>query len=115
MKREELELLAERLVTELKCPEKHDKLLNALCKWDEEEKLKKACKQKAGIEAARENGVVIGRPKIKDPDNFEKICKRFFNHEVSAIVAAEACGMGVSTFYRRIRKIKEERHKGSEA
>lgn len=91
-----------------------EKIFALMQKWEAMEAKERKIKQLEGIERARSKGVSMGRPRIKEPEQFEKICKRFFNHEISAVVAAEACGMGVSTFYRRIRKIKEARGKGSE-
>lgn len=109
---EELKGKIEKLV---KDPSLTEEIMGLIHQCEEKEKESRKISQKKGIEVARENGVNFGRPRIKEPEYFEKICIRFFNREISAIVAAEACGMGVSTFYRRIRKLKEERHKGSEA
>lgn len=91
-----------------------DQIVALIHQCEEKEKESRRLSQKKGIESAREHGVNFGRPRIKEPEYFEKICKRFLNHEISVVVAAEACGMGVSTFYRRIREIKEEQRKRGE-
>lgn len=78
------------------------KICSTVEKWiNEEQEHKREC-QKMGIKKARENGVSFGRPRIKEPDNFEKICLQYMEGQLTAAAAARLCGMGVSTFYRRV-------------
>lgn len=83
-------------------------------KWEQYRGLERKERQKEGIKKAREKGVTFGRPRLEEPKNFEKICNRVLSRELSAILAAEACGMGLSTFYRRINRYKEELGKRGE-
>lgn len=86
---------------------KDRKLAQEVCQlieqWESQEKNKKKERQKNGIKKAKDEGVTFGRPKIKEPDNFNRICDQYIRGELSASAAALLCGMGVSTFYRRIR------------
>lgn len=60
-------------------------------------------KQQLGIEMARKNGISLGRPKIEEPEDFNSIMEAWERKEMKAEEAARLCGMGVSTFYRRVR------------
>ena len=55
-------------------------------------------RQREGIEAARANGVRLGRPPKPLPDNFHEICKEWAMRKISAAVAAKQCGIPESTF-----------------
>ncbi|MBQ7498196.1 MAG: recombinase family protein [Selenomonas sp.] len=55
-------------------------------------------RQREGIEAARANGVRLGRPPKPLPDNFHEICKEWAVGKISAAVAAKQCGIPESTF-----------------
>lgn len=83
-------------------------------RWEQEERAERLMCQKKGIMNAKERGTKFGRPRIEEPGNFNVICQHFLNGEINAAVAAETCGMGLSTFYRRIKKFKEERGKRGE-
>lgn len=102
------ESFVRELADTLGCPEQIDVIMKLLEKWENKERQERSRKQKIGIEKAKVNGVPLGRPKIQEPDNFEKICRHFINGKVTAAVAAETCAMGVSTFYRRVRKLRDE-------
>lgn len=71
--------------------------LSAICT---EESRKKQIK---GIKKAKESGVALGRPKIETPDNFEELMKEWERGNIRAEMAARICGMGISTFYRKVR------------
>lgn len=65
-------------------------------------------RQAEGIAAAKRNGKRFGRPEKKMPDQFEEICQKCKNGEVSTRQAADILGISHTTFYRRYRKkIKE--------
>lgn len=55
-------------------------------------------RQREGIEAARANGVRLGRPPKPLPENFHEICKEWSVGKISAAVAAKQCGIPESTF-----------------
>ena len=55
-------------------------------------------RQREGIEAARANGVRLGRPPKPLPDNFHEICKEWSVGKISATIAAKQCGISESTF-----------------
>lgn len=70
-------------------------------------------KQLAGIERARMEGKKLGRPKLKEPENFEEIVRTWQRKKINAAEAAKLCGIGVSTFYRRVRDFRDmERSEG---
>ena len=59
-------------------------------------------RQAEGIAAAKARGVRFGRPPRPLPDNFEAICRRWQNGEISCAEAARVAGMPISTFrYRK--------------
>ena len=108
----------ERLIKELKQVVEAEEKIMLICEivenWEKQKSMSKKEKQQKGIQKARESGVTFGRPRLREPENFPKICRRYFHGEISAVVAAEACGMGVSTFYRRVRDLVDEKEKRGE-
>lgn len=62
-------------------------------------------RQMEGIEAAKRKGKKFGRPEKEMPEEFEKICRRCEQGELSTRQAAELLGVSHTTFYRRYRKI----------
>lgn len=63
-------------------------------------------RQLEGIEAAKKRGVKFGRPQKPVP-NFNVAYNRWMSKEISAEEAAKMCGLEISTFYYRARKMKE--------
>ncbi|MCL2695137.1 MAG: recombinase family protein [Clostridiales bacterium] len=63
-------------------------------------------RQAEGIAAARARGVQFGRPVKKPPENFTQLVKLWErgNLPISEVVAR--CGMGESTFYRRLLELR---------
>ena len=57
-------------------------------------------RQAEGIKIAKENGVHMGRPKYKLPDNFEEIVGKFHKKELSYIEAANILNMKYGTFFK---------------
>lgn len=55
-------------------------------------------RQAEGIVAAKARGVKFGRPKSPLPDNFFMICQQWKDGEIPGTIAAEKCGMPLSTF-----------------
>lgn len=62
-------------------------------------------RQAQGIAVAKQNGVRFGRPAFDLPENFKEVSEKWREKEISATKAAKMCGMGLSTFYS---KVKEE-------
>ena len=62
-------------------------------------------RQAEGIAAAKANGVKFGRPETPLPENFHEMHEVWRKKEISLTMAAERCGMPVSTFYKKAIKI----------
>ena len=58
-------------------------------------------RQKEGIEAAKTQGKYKGRKPIVRND-FDKVCDKWRNGEITAVKAAKMLGMSKSTFYRKV-------------
>lgn len=84
-----------------------DLVLTLLSYVSESERHNIKNRQKEGIEAARIRGVRFGRPEKPLPENFEQIYVKWEKKEISSEDAAKQCGVTVSTFYRRVRRIEE--------
>lgn len=78
-------------------------------KWERIEAMERAYHQKIGIEKAKEAGITFGRPRKQVPDNFEAIAESFLDKKMSSETAAKACGVGLSTFYRRMTDYKQRK------
>lgn len=76
---------------------------------NERENIKK--RQAEGIAAAKARGVCFGRHAIELPEDFETIVQRWERKEITIHEAIALGGISESTFYRRLRKIREERKK----
>ena len=72
---------------------------------DKENNVRKM-RQKEGIALAKERGIVFGRQEKAAPE-FDKAYNKWRNKEISAQEAADMCGLQVSTFYRRARKMRK--------
>lgn len=96
--------LKEMLNRVLQDEEKTETVLNIFEQFEEEEDKRRSIKQKEGIERAKEQGVTFGRPRAHIPDEFESIKKEWECGQLTAPVAAALCGIGVSTFYRKVRE-----------
>ena len=57
-------------------------------------------RQKEGICAARQRGVVFGRPRKDVPENFWDIRNKWQENEISSRQAARALGIAQSTFFK---------------
>ncbi len=64
-------------------------------------------RQAEGIAAAKLRGVRFGRPKKNLPDNFDEIVDKIKMREIRIKEAALICNVSESTFYRRIRTLKQ--------
>lgn len=93
---------------------KDSTLVEAICNLYEEEQRRQSEvrreKQMIGIAKARSAGKTLGRPKLKEPDNFEEIVRTWQRKKINAAEAAKLCGIGVSTFYRRVRDLRRREY-----
>ena len=89
--------------------DKASKVLAFIENQEREEKERKRKSQKEGMRQAKENGVSFGRPKKVLPDNYERIYKDFLEKKITAEQAAKYCGVGLSTFYRKVKMYRRER------
>ena len=65
-------------------------------------------RQKEGIEAARLRGVKFGRPSKPLPENFGQMSEKWMAGEISGRMAADLCGMSLTSFRRRSRTFSED-------
>ncbi len=65
-------------------------------------------RQKEGIEAARLRGVKFGRPSKPLPENFGQMNRKWMAGEISGRMAADLCGMPLTSFRRRSRTFSED-------
>lgn len=63
-------------------------------------------RQEEGIRAAKLRGVEFGRPSIEIPNNFVHLVNQWEQGKISALEAANASKMSISTFYRRLRELR---------
>lgn len=63
-------------------------------------------RQAEGIAAAKARGVRFGRPKKKEPQNFEAMVSLWENKKITLSEVLESCDMSKSTFFRRRRELK---------
>lgn len=61
-------------------------------------------RQAQGIAAAKQKGVRFGRPAFDLPENFSKVSEMWREKKISAEKAAQLCGMGLSTFYSKVKR-----------
>ncbi len=83
-------------------------LMEVLSSIAEQERLTIKKRQREGIDAARKKGKHMGRPIIKQPDNFSLVYEEWKIGKYTAKEAIQALGMKRSTFYRMV-KIYEEK------
>ena len=67
--------------------------------------------QKQGIVSAKARGVKFGRPQIEVPEKFYEIVKQCENGEIKYCDGVKQSGMSQSTFYRRLREIRNQKNK----
>ena len=65
-------------------------------------------RQMEGIAAARERGVQFGRPAKPLPEGFDKVMRSWKAREITAKEAATLCCMSRSTFFYKIKDLREE-------
>ncbi len=73
---------------------------------NERENIRK--RQAEGIAAAKARGVRFGRPKLAEPENFEKIIMSWEQRKIPIEEVLKQSGMSRATFYRRMREYRTE-------
>lgn len=86
-----------------------DLVLALLSYVSENERAEIRQRQAEGIAAAKERGVRFGRPPIPVPDDFEDICHKWREGELTMKDAAEICGLNPQTFYGKVIKIEQSK------
>ncbi len=85
-----------------------DLVLTLLSYVSENERCEIKQRQREGIEAAKQKGVQFGRPPKALPEDFEWIYGRWAAKQISGEEAVKLSGLTWATFYRKVKKIKEE-------
>lgn len=75
-----------------------DIVLQVLSFVAENERTNIRTRQAEGIAAAKARGVQFGRPARPLPDNFQYVCRRWENGEITGTDGARECGIPLSTF-----------------
>ena len=78
---------------------------------NERENIKK--RQEEGIRAAKLRGVKFGRPTIPIPDDFEFLVEQWEHGEISVDYVARESKMSESTFYRRLKELRNNKKQKS--
>lgn len=60
-------------------------------------------RQREGIDAAKNNGVKFGRPKIEKPQNFDIVVNMWKNKEIKSKEAMRLLGLKTNTFYNMVK------------
>lgn len=83
-------------------------VLELLSYMAEREREKINGRQTEGIEAAKNNGVVFGRPKQAINDEFKQAYNEWRIGNITAVEAMKRVEMKPNTFYRRVKEYEEE-------
>lgn len=75
-------------------------LIEVMSSIAEEERAKNHQRQSEGIKAAKNRGVVLGRPVIKKPENYEAVMEKVASGEIKAVEAMRELGIKKTTFYK---------------
>ena len=107
--REQRELIQQELSRLLENPEQEEAILRLFERAEDIEEEERRKRQMEGIMKAKEKGKTLGRPRIEVPEEFWLAAEAWERKEISAPEGAAICGMGVSTFYRRISDLENLR------
>lgn len=83
-----------------------DIVLQVLSFVAENERINIRKRQAEGIAAAKAKGVKFGRPELPLPENFYEVHAAWRAKKMSVKQAAEACGMPVSSFFDKARRVE---------
>jgi len=83
-------------------------VLEVLSWLAEEERIRIKKRQREGIDAAKERGVHLGRPRIKITKKFKELYPKWKNDGIMTKEFIAAVKMSTTTFYRRVKDYEEE-------
>lgn len=75
-------------------------LIEVMASIAEEERLKNHQRQSEGIQAAKNRGVVFGRPTVRKPENYEAVMEKVASGDMKAVEAMREMGIKKTTFYK---------------
>ena len=75
-------------------------LIEVMASIAEEERLKNHQRQSEGIQAAKNRGVVFGRPTVRKPENYEAVMEKVARGDMKAVEAMREMGIKKTTFYK---------------
>jgi len=82
-------------------------LIEVLGSIAQQERLTIHQRQEEGIAAAKENGIVFGRPKAEYPDNWDEVIAKWQAGTITATKAMELTGTKRTTFYKLLKLMQE--------
>ncbi|MGG3641441.1 recombinase family protein [Bacillus gobiensis] len=82
-------------------------ILTVLAAFAEKERIDIKIRQAEGIKAAKAKGKHLGRPKAVITPEFEQAYKKWSMKEISAVEAIKMANMSKTTFYRKVKELKE--------
>lgn len=83
-------------------------LIEVLSSIAEQERITIRKRQREGINAAKEKGKHIGRPKIERPQEFAEVYGKWKHGELTAVAAMKELGLSSSSFYRMVHQYESE-------
>lgn len=75
-------------------------LIEVMSSIAEEERVKNYQRQEEGILAAKNKGVIFGRPNVTKPENYEAVMEKVASGELKAVEAMREFGVKKTTFYK---------------
>lgn len=84
-----------------------DQFLSLLAYVAEQERKKNKSRQAEGIEVAKAEGVIFGRPKKEINDKFLQAYNQWKSGIIKATEAMRLCGLSKPTFYRRVKEYEQ--------
>ena len=75
-------------------------LIEVMASIAEDERLKNHQRQSEGIQAAKNRGVVFGRPTVRKPENYEAVMEKVASGDMKAVEAMREMGIKKTTFYK---------------
>ena len=78
-------------------------LIEVLGTMAEQERMNIRQRQREGIDAAKKNGVHIGRPELVLPDNFYSVVTDWKNGKITAVEAMRRTGLKRTSFYKSVK------------
>ncbi|KYD11446.1 hypothetical protein B4102_2174 [Heyndrickxia sporothermodurans] len=81
-------------------------ILTVLAAFAEKERIDTKIRQAEGIQAAKDKGKHLGRPRAVITPEFIQAYNQWMNNEISAVEAMEKANMSKTTFYRKVKEFK---------